>query len=159
MQLTIREANQSDYAGLCEVFAEVHNLHLAALPQIFRRPAGPVLSAELVAKIIADPQAVLFVAEDGQQVVGIVHISVVEAPDRPILTPRRYATIHTLAVRQAYRGAGIGRALMEQAQGWARDKGASEIELNVWEFNRAAIEFYDRLGYTTFSRKMWITLT
>jgi ribosomal protein S18 acetylase RimI-like enzyme len=62
--------------------------------------------------------------------------------------------IDNLAVRKGFRRAGIGRALMEKAHEWALAKGVDIIELNVWEFNQGAIEFYHGLGYETASRKM-----
>ena len=154
MEFIIREATQADYTGLCAVFAEVHALHLEALPHIFREPAGPALSAEYVDEIIAEQGAALFVAEREGQIIGLVYLSQDEAPDQPILMPRRYVSIHTLAVRKGCRHVGVGRALMERAHRWAHDQGVSEIELNVWEFNKMAIQFYEQLGYATASRKM-----
>lgn len=44
--------------------------------------------------------------------------------------------------------------LMDEIQKWAIVKGATSIELNVFEFNYTAISFYERLGYQTLSRKM-----
>ncbi|OQA95517.1 MAG: Acetyltransferase (GNAT) family protein [Chloroflexi bacterium ADurb.Bin222] len=44
--------------------------------------------------------------------------------------------------------------LMGTVYEWALTKGASSIELNVYEFNKAAIAFYEKLGYETLSRKM-----
>jgi diamine N-acetyltransferase len=158
LQFTIREATEADYPGLCAVFAEVHALHCAALPQIFRAPDGPTLPAEFVAEIITDPGAALLVAEHDTQIVGLLIVKLHEAPDRPVLAPRRYAMIHDLAVRSERRRAGVGRALMECAQQWARAQGVSEVELTVWEFNIAAIRFYESLGYATLSRKMSIAL-
>ena len=49
--------------------------------------------------------------------------------------------------------------LLAQAHDWAAPRSAAQIELNVWEFNRGAIEFYERCGYTTASRKMWVSVT
>jgi GNAT superfamily N-acetyltransferase len=49
---------------------------------------------------------------------------------------------------------GIGRALMHRVERWAEEKGATEIELNVYEFNQSAFSFYLSLGYVTTSRKM-----
>ena len=43
---------------------------------------------------------------------------------------------------------------MDKMQEWATTKGATSIELNVYEFNKTAISFYERLGYQTLSRKM-----
>jgi ribosomal protein S18 acetylase RimI-like enzyme len=43
---------------------------------------------------------------------------------------------------------------MDEVRVWAIAKGATAIELNVYEFNETAIAFYERLGYQTLSRKM-----
>ena len=59
-----------------------------------------------------------------------------------------------MAVAAEHQGQGFGRALMAEAEGWALAQGASEIELHVWEANRRAIEFYQKLGYTTTRRTM-----
>jgi ribosomal protein S18 acetylase RimI-like enzyme len=57
-------------------------------------------------------------------------------------------------VREAFRRRGIGEALMEHAHAWAVDQGIHEVELGVAEFNAAAIALYEKLGYTTVSRRM-----
>jgi len=44
--------------------------------------------------------------------------------------------------------------LMDIVHEWAIAKGATAIELNVYEFNKSAMAFYRRLGYETVSRKM-----
>ena len=154
MEFSIREANPEDYEGLCEVFAEVDSLHREALPQVFREPDGPARTKEYISGIIADENAALFVAQSDNQIIGLVHILLREAPDIPIMVPRRYAVIDSLAVKEGSRRSGIGRALMERAHQWARDQGAIQVELNVWEFNEGAIAFYEKLGYSTASRKM-----
>lgn len=43
---------------------------------------------------------------------------------------------------------------MDEVQVWAVAKGAASVELNVYEFNKNARFFYERLGYRTISRKM-----
>jgi len=47
---------------------------------------------------------------------------------------------------------------MEEAHQWVLGKGATQIELIVWEFNEGAIAFYEKLGYETAYRKMWKSL-
>ncbi len=43
---------------------------------------------------------------------------------------------------------------METVHNWAVSKGATAIELMVFEFNQNAIAFYRDLGYDTLSRRM-----
>jgi RimJ/RimL family protein N-acetyltransferase len=64
---------------------------------------------------------------------------------------RHPATAHVAAlavlVARKRRRQGIGRALMEAAEAWARDIGVSKLELSVFAHNAAAIALYERLGY------------
>jgi len=152
---SIREATEEDYGELCEVFEEVDALHRVALPHVFREPVGPARSKEFISGIIANEDAALLVAEGDGRIIGLVYIIVREASDIPIVVPRRYAVIDAIVVRKRFRRSGVGRWLAERAHRWAIDKGVTQVELNVWEFNRGAIAFYERLGYTTAYRKMW----
>lgn len=154
MDFSIRQANREDYEELCEVFAEIDTLHREALPDVYRAPDGPARSEEYITSIMADQNAALFVAQSDRRIVGLVEISLREAPDISIMVPRRYARIGTLVVKEGFRRAGVGRELMEKAHQWARAKGADQVELSVWEFNEGAIAFYERLGYTTAIRRM-----
>ena len=104
--------------------------------------------------MIADESVGLFVAEREAQLVGLVHIVIKDTPDIPILVPRRYTVIDNLVVKGGLRRSGIGRALMTEAHDWAITKGAKLVELNVNDFNEAALALYERLGYKTFSRQM-----
>jgi RimJ/RimL family protein N-acetyltransferase len=52
-----------------------------------------------------------------------------------------------LMVADGYRRRGIGRALMESAEAWARGVGVRKIELHVFPHNEAALGLYDRIGY------------
>ena len=158
MNVTSRPATAEDYGQLCEIIAEVDALHRDRLPEIFRRPGGPARERDYILGILADVNAGLFVAEVGGQLLGFIHVIVRDSPPYPILRPRRFALVDSLGVRQGHHRAGIGRTLMEEAERWARVKGATAIELNVWEFNVGALAFYDKLGYKALNRRMGKTL-
>ena len=55
---------------------------------------------------------------------------------------------HRLAVDPAYRGAGIGSALMQQAETVARQRGISLLRVDTSMENVMAQRLYARLGYT-----------
>jgi ribosomal protein S18 acetylase RimI-like enzyme len=154
MDLHIREAAGSDYDALRALFEEVDSLHRTNLPHIFQKPAGLVRDRSYVLGLIADKSVGLFVAEIDEQLAGLVCVFIRQPLEVPILVPRRYAVIDSLVVKDAFRRAGLGRALMERAQQWAVAQGADSVELNVWEFNQGAIAFYRTLGYQTASRRM-----
>jgi ribosomal protein S18 acetylase RimI-like enzyme len=156
MAIHIRRAVEQDYEGYCNLFYEINELHRQALPEIFQQPAGSIIEKEYFLSLLNDKQVAIFLACQSStgQPVGFVVVAVHESPHYPVLTPRRFAVLDTLAVSPAFHRTGVGRALMQQAEEWAVGQGVSEVELNVYEFNLGAQAFYRQLGYTTHSRKM-----
>jgi GNAT superfamily N-acetyltransferase len=154
MEIFIREAVERDYEDLCEIIDQVDKLHRDRLPRRFRAAEGPARTWDYISNAIHAPDVGLFVAEIEGALVGFVHIVVREAPDIPILVPRRYGVIDNLAVEKVHQRSGVGRALMERAHAWAKGKGATSIELRVYAFNQPAMHFYRDLGYQTVSHHM-----
>lgn len=56
--------------------------------------------------------------------------------------------VYYLAVDEAHRGAGLGRALMVAAEAWLVAEGAPKVQLMVRTTNTAVLGFYAALGYT-----------
>lgn len=56
--------------------------------------------------------------------------------------------LEDLYVRPAHRGGGIGRALLARVARTAVDRGCGRLEWWVLDWNRPAIDFYERLGAT-----------
>jgi ribosomal protein S18 acetylase RimI-like enzyme len=54
--------------------------------------------------------------------------------------------VYYLAVEPDLQRRGHGRALMDAAEQWLRERGVPKIQLMVRETNAAAIGFYERLG-------------
>ena len=52
-----------------------------------------------------------------------------------------------LAVADTARRRGVGRALMQEGEAWARKRGFATLGLDAWSTNKRALEFYRRLGY------------
>jgi RimJ/RimL family protein N-acetyltransferase len=52
-----------------------------------------------------------------------------------------------LMVSREHRRQGIGLALMEAAEQWARVAGVRKLELHVFPHNEPAIALYEKLGY------------
>jgi ribosomal protein S18 acetylase RimI-like enzyme len=59
-----------------------------------------------------------------------------------------------VAVHEAFRGRGIGRATMALAEEFARSQGATMMQLNVFAYNEPAIGLYGSMGYTVTSMHM-----
>lgn len=154
MDIEIRKATADDYAPVCDLLHEIDTYHWENVPQIFQPNSGPVREREYYLSRLADESVGFFLAVADGQAAGLVHLFVREALPLPILVPRFFAVVECLVVKKTFQRRGIGRQLMEFGQAWARAKGATSIDLNVYEFNRTAIELYEALGYRSYSRKM-----
>jgi len=154
MKPHIRKASADDYDHVCELFQEVDTLHRENLPLIFQKPEGAVREREYYLGLVADKNAALFVAEMNEELIGFVRMVVRDTPNHPVMIPHHYAVIDEIAVKSEFQDRGVGNMLMEKAQAWAASSGAAYMELNVYEFNRNAISFYEGLGYKSISRKM-----
>ena len=59
----------------------------------------------------------------------------------------RLAYLGGMWVDPAHRRLGIGRMLVEQVESWARERGATRIELGVNAATLAAVRLYESCGY------------
>lgn len=60
----------------------------------------------------------------------------------------RRLTVEDIEVAPGHRGRGVGRALMELAAGFARERGAAHLWLEVSSVNAPAVHAYRRMGFT-----------
>jgi diamine N-acetyltransferase len=154
MELSIRSATIADYDGVALIFDEVDSLHRQALPHVFRAVAGCALEWDYFEAALDAPEADWLLAERAGEIIGFANVRIQHAPDRPALVSRRFVEVDSLGVRADHQHAGIGRALMARVTDWAAAHGIDELQLNVWEFNRNAIGFYEALGYVAERRTM-----
>ncbi|MEK6851197.1 MAG: GNAT family N-acetyltransferase, partial [Candidatus Thermoplasmatota archaeon] len=85
--------------------------------------------------------SVLYAAEVDGKVVGQLDIHI------PGYPKARHVANLGIAVVKAYRDRGIGRALMERALAWMKDKGVEKATLEVFSTNSRAIALYKKLGF------------
>lgn len=160
MDIAVREATEADYAELKEFFDEGAAIHHRGEPGIIGTPSERPISKAFVSELINGEDTALLVAvpsagQTGEhRLLGFVRLAFHEVGSHQGLVPRCYVEVEEVLVREVYRGHGIGHRLMLEADRWARDKGATEVELAVWEFNQVALKLYEELGYRTLRRQM-----
>lgn len=156
MDSTIRRVAPPDYDRIRELFTEGDEMNLAAMPHVFKRADSTRRRRdEYFDLMLADDHFEFLVAEDAGRVVGFLQAHIVDARRAPNLVDRQTLFIDVLLVTEDSRKSGAGKALMDGAHAWGRLRSATDVELNVYEFNEGALAFYDRLGYVTSSRRLW----
>jgi RimJ/RimL family protein N-acetyltransferase len=85
--------------------------------------------------------AAVFVAEENGGVVGRLSVA------RDAHPASEHVADLGLMVARGQRRRGIGLALMEAAEDWARTVGVRKLELHVFPHNTPAIALYEKLGY------------
>lgn len=96
----------------------------------------------------ADGQHLMHVL-DGDNVVGLLWMG------RPLSGPASTWYVFFVEVNPDQRGRGYGRATMEAAEAWTRERGATRVGLNVFGPNVVARALYDTLGYRVLATAMY----
>lgn len=91
---------------------------------------------------LSDPDSAAFVAERDGSVVGFVCVS-----ERKHFTGEVDTYIGELVVSREAEGTGIGRALVDAALAWGRDRGRRRVVVDTGAANISARAFYAALGF------------
>ncbi len=119
-------------------------LAVAGLSEQLGYPVAAALVAERLDVISRTPSNSFYVAELAGKVAGWVHIYGVHLLESPCF----FAEIGGLVVDVNARRQGVGRALMAQAETWARKDGYAEVRLRSGLHRTEAHKFYQSIGYT-----------
>ncbi|GFZ90191.1 hypothetical protein GCM10008018_40500 [Paenibacillus marchantiophytorum] len=158
MDISIRTAQLDDYEAVNTIIYAGQEEHADALPDRFAR-LDRVVAMGWYRSFADQHNKAILVAESQGRVVGVAMLEMKKSPSYEALVPRTYAYLNELAVSPDAQRQGIGTALYKSSVSWAQDRGASTLELNVWEFNERAIAFYQSLGMLTLNRTMSMNLS
>lgn len=155
--MIIRKAIPSDAEQIHSLLCDIARLHAEGNPDVFEAKE-PKYSVSEVEDMIEDGDGIILSAVEGDAVLGylICRINVTEADG--LRRYRRVLYIDDLCVDGTIRASGVGRALFESAKSVAREQNCTVIDLNVWSFNKGAIEFYEKMGMTESRRHMELKL-
>ena len=87
------------------------------------------------------PNAAVFVAEEGGEIVGRLSIARDQHP------ASRHVADLGLMVAASHRRQGVGTELLRAAVDWARRSGVRKLELHVFPWNTGAIALYEKFGF------------
>ena len=143
--MKIRRAEQKDIAGINRLLGQVLAVHHKGRPDLFRAGAKKYTDAQLQ-EILADETRAVFVAVDGEAVLGYAFCIFQQHLNDNILTDIKTLYIDDLCVDEQLRGRHIGKELFDYVRNFAVQKQCYNLTLNVWACNEGAMKFYEKCG-------------
>ena len=142
----IRAATAADLPALGRLGALLMQVHYDFDRGRFLEP-GPHAAegyAHFLAGELADPRAVVLVAEERSDIVGYVYASVEPRSWKELRDEAGF--IHDVVVAPAVRGSGVASALLDAAAAWLRPR-VPRLVLWTAHHNTAARRLFERAGF------------
>lgn len=149
----VRFARKEDYEAINALRAPVCALHSNGYPALFK-PVFAKDHQERVLKMMEDPEQDVLVAEENGQLLGFAMVEYIKREETNNIYAVHEAHIVEIGVDETSQGKGIGTALIQAVKDAAKVRGCRSVQLDVWEFNKSALRFYEKLGFVTLRRKM-----
>lgn len=156
--LKIRAARVADAVTVSSLNHELHSLHAAALPMIYKEGSCEGFPPTQIAGILADPSHRIFIAYWDDSPVGYLYCQVQHEEEFAASRARDQIYIHLMSVSRSHQRRGIGTALFCRVTDLARELGIKCVGLDVWSFNHSAIAFYERQGFRVTEHTMSMEL-
>jgi ribosomal protein S18 acetylase RimI-like enzyme len=151
--MIVRFAKESELDRVNELRKQVNDIHVEGKPDVFKPGFGQELR-DFVKVIWNDPEQEIVVAEDDGVICGFAVLHHINKPENPFMKERDFIDIDEFCVDKDHRRKGAASAMVSFIKEFAKEKGFSRIELNMWEFNQDALAFYEAAGFKTFRRYM-----
>ena len=147
--MIIREYDQdADFDGMRACLIELQGFERRIDP---RKPAGDEIATAYFSDALsqcAECHGRIFVAEEQGEIAGYATVLAKVRSGSLDDGNLEYAYLADLVVRAAYRGRGIGRALMAKAETFAREEGANWLRVCVLAENQGARRLYRTAGFS-----------
>jgi len=141
----IRRASEADREDVVALWLALTRHHARRDPRYDLLPDAPAEARRLLESELGHPDVAAFLARSGGRPDGLAIVRVERAP--PIHGEDCRAEITDLYVAPDARRGGRGRALVEAAVRWARERGAERLEVRVASVNTEGRAFWRALGY------------
>ena len=144
--ILVRRAAIADFTAVSRLRNQLQTASRARRPDIYR-PLYLGSTEALFQSELAEPDALILVAELAGEVAGFAATYFADGTGGAIGFPRRFASIGSLVVGPQFQNQGAGRALLAAIEKAAHHDGVEVLTLNVDATNDQARAFYDRTGF------------
>jgi GNAT superfamily N-acetyltransferase len=152
---SIRDARlPADEPAILSFITGLQDYEAAFEPDRRRDPNFAVAHWRNLEHRCAERHGIFLIAEDDQKPVGWAFAHDEKAELFVIEPERRHGYLAELYVMPQARGKGLGRALIEGCEAWARGRGHRLLIVGVLAKNPGAIRAYEGAGYTPYGISM-----
>ena len=157
----IRSAALGDFDELALFKRDIHSMHVRNARNFYKDVKNPLTLEELQDAIAGKDGKAAYVLLVNGLLAGYAFTKLVEIRSNPIILDQKLLFIEDMYVDYRLRRKGYGREFMKLLQRLACDRGCGSIALDVWDWNKDAIAFYESLGLrrTIIRMKLWLKPT
>ena len=149
----VRFAEEKDLEKINALRKQVNDIHVEGRPDIFKAGFGSEIR-DFAKVIINGENSDIIVAECNGVICGMACVDYVNKSETPYSKARDFYHVQEIAVDANHRRQGVAKELLEFMIADAKKRNLGKIELDVWEFNDSAIEFYQAVGFRQTRRWM-----
>lgn len=149
----VRYAIKEELERVNELRKIVNEVHCHGRPDIFKGGFCKELQELIYTLWESENSDVIVVIREGE-ICGFACVDYIEKPESPYNLARRFYHINEFGVDEKYRRQGVGTELFDFIKKESTDKKFDKVELDMWEFNDSALNFYESVGFVTYRRFM-----
>jgi len=146
--IRLRPAREADVGAIVPLLLRLKRLNEEFDPLLKVRDDAEAQAREVLAAQLADPKAVVLVAEgtgaEHEKIVGVVRAVVRE---RPFYVPEFEGAILDIYLLPLYRRRGVGEYLLTEVTAALKAKGAGVVTAEFSAQNEIAVQFYAKRGF------------
>ncbi|PWQ96793.1 GNAT family N-acetyltransferase [Leucothrix arctica] len=145
--MDLRYLKDSDKSGVCKLSHQINSDHYLNEPGVFCQPVAEGDDWSFWKESHEKDGGFVLVALSNSNVVGFVAAEVSDMPNLPFLNPMKRCKIATIVVSDEHQKKGVGSELFEKVCEIAKEHGAQRLVLDVFTFNKTAVDFYENHGF------------
>ncbi|MGP8305094.1 GNAT family N-acetyltransferase [Vibrio sp. YIC-376] len=141
----IKPACIDDLESLNDLMFNLHDEHHVQSPDLFKT-AEEIEQEKSIARYIDHPECLVYVAKDEDEIIGFVSGHFCELLS-VVSTPVMMGSVDELYVLPDYRKQGVAKTLLDKIESTFIQCGATQMFVEVWDFNLQALALYQRQGF------------
>lgn len=158
MNYYIRQAVAEDYDEINSLIKDIHNIEYDNRADVYLDEDNKNGRDYFIA-FINEGNNKVFVAKNREENELVAYAILKIVSSRNIHRNNgKIAFLDSFAIKEKYKSSGIGNKLFNHIVNFVRKEKAVAFQMTIWEFNKDAVEFYERLGLSIKESEMELSL-